>query len=164
MSNEIPEHLQRMIEELRKKGINVTVAQVAAGQVNIESDEPSPLHKVMSQALNAMGEHNFDAHRRCLTMNAMQVIGMLVNEAGALIDTMQHLEEKHDSVEAAEWIVSTLKLVDALTGVVSASERDTGNAFQFTNNDPAHDGHGARAIQRAEARLAELKAKAAPLH
>lgn len=163
MSNEIPEHLQRMIEELRKKGINVTVAQVAAGQVNIDP-EPSPLHKVMSQALNAMGEHNFDGHRRCLTMNAMQVIGFLVGEAGHLIDTMQHLDEAHDSVEAAEWIVSTLKLVDALTGVVSASERDTGNAFQFTNNDPAHDGHGARAIQRAEARLAELKAKAAPLH
>lgn len=163
MSNEIPEQLQALIEELRKKGVNVTVAQLAAGQANIDP-EPSPLAKVMSQALNAMGQHNFDGNRRCLTMNAMQVIGSLVNESGPLLDTMQHIEEAHELVEAAEWIVSTLKLVDVLTVVVKGAERDTGNAFRFTSDEPGQDDHSDRVIQRAEARLAELRAKAAPRH
>lgn len=163
MSNQIPERLQDMIEELRKNGINVTVAQVAAGQDNIDP-EHSPLAKVMYQALNAMGQHNFDEHRLCKTMNAMQVIGFMVTEGRSIMETIDHLVNVHGMPEAAEWIVSTFKLLTALDWTIRESERDTGNAFNFSNDDPESDSTMAENIRKAEANLAELRTKAAPLH
>lgn len=163
MSNQITEQLQALIEELRKKGVNVTVAQLAAGQANIDP-EPSPLAKVMSQAMNAMGQHNFDGHRRCLTMNAMQVVGFLVTEGPRLLGTINHLNKTHAMLEAAEWEVATLKLLAALDAAIRSSERDTGGAFQFSNESPEATAKMAKNIRKAEADLAELKAKAAPLH
>lgn len=126
MSNPTPEQLQALIEELSKNGVKITVAPANTEKTHTLHDK-GPLHRVMSQALNAMGQHNFDGDRRCLTMNAMHVVGFLVAEGRSLVGTINHLNSVHELPEAAEWEVATLKLLTALDGTIRASERDTGN-------------------------------------